>query len=101
MMLAQFASNDDGGQEAESHAEGDALPDCLNTGKLRYVGGANVGQSENAVEFFPVSASRFSEQQILSRQIGRLYRALGGKRVAGIGQQEDLLRTQADGLDVL
>ena len=100
MMLAEFAGDDDGRQEAQSHAERDALPDCLNTGKLRYVGGTNVRQGENAVEFLPVTASRFSKQQILSREIGRLYRWFGCKRVAWIGQQENLLGAQADGLDV-
>ena len=51
MMLAEFAGDDDGRQEADAHAEGDALPDCLNAGKLGYVGGTNVRQGENAVEF--------------------------------------------------
>ena len=78
------------GRGQDPHAEGDALLSGLDAGKLRYVGGTNVCQGEHAVKFFAVTASRFSEQQILPRQIGRLNGGLEGQGMAGVGKQEDL-----------
>jgi len=99
LLLAEFACDDDGGEQAEAHSGEDTLLDGFDAGELGDVAGADVEHGHLLVELEAVAASALGKQQGLAGHVGGLDGSLGGERMAGMRKQEDSLGAEQDGLD--
>ena len=83
LVLTEFARDDDGWKQSESHPGANALLDSFDAGELGDVAGANVLHCEHLVEFGAVAATGFGEEQLLAGEVGWFYGASLGERMGG------------------